>query len=131
MLSWISCQCRPEYPAFIVLFADSFSSGDGFQHRSFRRANEVDYLIDKWSTDPRNVAALSGPDSSQEMLALLTMVKLRGVYWYKQAYFRFLRSLVQQKRQSHLSLELFVGALAGLLIGLAASQVEGHLFQGL
>ena len=73
---------------------------------------------------------LSSPNAGQ-ISALRHSIAIRGPPWYKQVYFCFNRSITQQVRQvSSFYLEIFVGAVAGLLIGLSVFNLNGILFQG-
>ena len=102
-------------------------SGEGFRHRVLTRENEVQWLIDNWKKAQPHRRIPVVVDSS----SLQRAVGMRGARWYKQIYFCFVRSMVQQHRQrSSLFLEIFVGGFAGGLIGLAVLRADGNLFRG-
>ena len=94
----------------------------------------VQSLIEYWHNRQHSLSTL-GPkavDSVQDALALRVSIKRRGAYWYRQIYFCFVRSIIQQWRlKSSFFAELGVGALAGFLIGLAELNQEGINFRGL
>ncbi|PNS18166.1 ABC transporter G family member [Sphaceloma murrayae] len=68
----------------------------------------------------------------EQSSALAHTMSTRSAPWVSQLYFVLLRSLTQQLRtRTSLLLEFFVATLAGLLIGLSAFSLEGHLFHGI
>ncbi len=94
----------------------------------------VQPLIEYWHNRQHSLQNLgqSPADSIQDNMALRRSIKRRGAYWYRQVYFCFVRSLVQQFRlKSSFYAELGVGALAGFLIGLAELNQEGINFRGM
>ncbi|THY60006.1 hypothetical protein D6C97_03915 [Aureobasidium pullulans] len=59
-------------------------------------------------------------------------MKTRGASWYAQVYYCCKRALLQQVRnRTSFFFEIFVAALAGLVIGLSAYSSDGHLFSGI
>lgn len=66
---------------------------------------------------------------SAELANLIQSASQRGAKWHVQAYHCFLRSLQQQCGQlKTFFLEIFVGAITGLSIGLSARRLDGLLF---
>ncbi|KAB8293844.1 hypothetical protein EYC80_009325 [Monilinia laxa] len=91
-------------------------------------------LIDHWqSRGESSYNDMKGPVVSLvESRALPETIKTRGTYWYRQIWFCFLRSLLQQYRtKSAFFFELGVGALSGLLIGMAEINQKGENFRGI
>ncbi|RAL62605.1 hypothetical protein DID88_004452 [Monilinia fructigena] len=67
-----------------------------------------------------------------ESRALSETIKTRGTYWYRQIWLCLLRSLLQQYRiKSAFFFELGVGALSGVLIGMAEVNKKGENFRGI
>lgn len=109
-------------------------AGEG---RSYKHTGDVSVktLIQYWSTLQTDLT----PDldkvhtiSMSEMNSLTLTVKTRGAPWYKQIYFCFSRSLLQQHRlKSSFYFEIGVGALAGFLIGLSQLSQSGQNFRGI
>ena len=94
----------------------------------------VQSLIEYWHNRQHSLSNLSPktPDLVQDNLALRASIKRRGAYWYRQIYYCFIRSIVQQWRvKSSFYAELCVGALAGFLIGLAELNQEGINYRGI
>ena len=94
----------------------------------------VQSLIEYWHSRQQNRedSGRNSPDSVPDNLSLRRSIKRRGAYWYRQIYFCFLRSVIQQYRlKSSFYAELGVGALAGFLIGLAELSQEGINFRGI
>jgi ABC-type multidrug transport system ATPase subunit len=91
-------------------------------------------LVSRWEeTKKLRTERSSNPTLKQADLlqTVLHSVRNRGASWVRQAYFCFCRSLKQQTRQlSGFLLEISVGAIAGLLIGLSVYRLDGLLFQG-
>lgn len=117
-------------PADIVM---DIISGQGCYHRTRPRENEIQYLISSWQTSqPSKTLPSSNTGEETETEALTRTVAKRGAYWYKQVWYCFVRSMVQQRRQiSGFILEIFVGAIAGALMGIAIMGAKGHLYQGI
>ena len=68
----------------------------------------------------------------EHLLSLMTSISARGAPWYLQVWFCFVRSVRQQSRQlESFCMEITVGALAGLLVGLSVYRLGGLLFQGM
>ncbi|MCJ1307995.1 hypothetical protein MMC25_001645 [Agyrium rufum] len=71
-------------------------------------------------------------EKNHQIELLFRSVSNRGAYWHRQIYYCFLRSIYQQSRQlKSFFLEIGVGAVAGLLIGLSVFRLEGLFFQGI
>lgn len=113
-------------------------AGEG---RSYKPSGDasVQGLIDYWASSKQSSRA-SSPDSMSkapiismsETNALSSTIRQRGAPWWKQIYFCFHRSLVQQYRmKSSFYFELGVGAMAGFLIGLAELNQKGQNFRGI
>ncbi|PQE26905.1 ATP-binding cassette sub-family G member 2 protein [Rutstroemia sp. NJR-2017a BVV2] len=108
-------------------------AGEG---RLYKRTGDasIQPLIDQWQSRPRSsMEEAKGPAISMaESNALSSTIKTRGMYWYKQIYYCFLRSMVQQCRlKESFFFELGVGAMAGFLIGLAELNQKGLNFRGI
>lgn len=92
-------------------------------------------LIEYWHemhASPTPNSMKSPSVSISERSSLECTLKSRGAAFYKQVYYCFIRSMVQQYRmKSSFFFELGVGALAGFLIGLAYFQRKGELFVGI
>lgn len=70
--------------------------------------------------------------SMQETPSLTYSASIRGAPWFKQVNLCLVRSLRQQWRcKSSLVLDISVGAICGLLIGLSLYQLRGRHFQGI
>jgi hypothetical protein len=109
-------------------------AGEG---RLYKHAGDASIipLIDHWhETHSTRTPELKGSLSMSinEMNSLDGTIKSRGAAFYKQIYFCFMRSMVQQYRmKSSFFFELGVGAMAGFLIGLAYLEQKGHNFRGI
>lgn len=115
-------------PADIVM---DIISGQGHRHRTLPRENEMQYLISEWQKSKPS-KPLPTTNTAEESNALAKTIKKRGAYWYKQVWYCFVRSLIQQRRQtSEFYLEIFVGAIAGAFMGLATMREKGYLFHGI
>ena len=95
---------------------------------------DIEHLIEHWKNrelNLRNHADIQSV-STNETLALRKTIRQRGAPWYRQIYYCFLRSILQQYRfKASFFAELGVGALAGFLIGLAELSQDGINFRGL
>lgn len=111
-------------------------AGEG-RHYKPKGDASVQYLIDHWQSKQQDGSASehlskTSPISMAETNALTATVKMRGAQWYKQIYFCFNRSIIQQYRmKSSFYFELGVGAMAGFLIGLAEENQKGQNFRGI
>ncbi|KUJ19737.1 ABC transporter-like protein [Mollisia scopiformis] len=111
-------------------------AGEG-RHYKPKGDASVQYLIDYWASKQQDGSAnenfaKTATISMAENNALSATVKARGAPWFKQIYFCFQRSLVQQYRmKSSFYFELGVGAMAGFLIGLAELNQKGQNFRGI
>lgn len=109
-------------------------AGEG-RHYKPKGDATVQGLIDHWATRQMDRPGLNKHSSTitvSEMNSLTAIVKLRGAPWYKQIWFCFQRSVLQQYRmKSSFFFELGVGALAGFLIGLAELNAKGQNFRGI
>lgn len=109
-------------------------AGEG---RTYKHSGDasVQGLIDYWhSKHPSMESDLDKKStvSMAEMNALQATIKQRGAPWFRQIWFCFRRSLVQQYRmKSSFYFELGVGAMAGFLIGLAEETQKGMNFRGI
>ncbi|KAH9221923.1 hypothetical protein DL95DRAFT_421411 [Leptodontidium sp. 2 PMI_412] len=108
-------------------------AGEG---RNYKRTGDtsVEGLIQYWSTGQNDSLAPKQDEirlvSMIETSSLAQTVKTRGAQWYKQIYFCFTRSFLQQYRmQSPFYFEIGVGALAGFLIGLSQLSQNGQNFR--
>ena len=71
-----------------------------------------------------------GANNTQQPLS--KSIAARGMSWHRQVYYCFLRSVKQQSRRlSSFILEISVGTLTGLFIGLSVLKLKGLLFQGI
>ncbi|ESZ96754.1 hypothetical protein SBOR_2898 [Sclerotinia borealis F-4128] len=108
-------------------------AGEG---RLYKRTGDasITSLIEHWQNrpdDPFEDVKDSGV-SMVESNALAETIKTRGTYWYRQIWFCFQRSLLQQYRvKDSFFFELGVGAGAGFLIGLAELNQKGANFRGI
>jgi ABC-type multidrug transport system ATPase subunit len=90
-------------------------------------------LIEHWANHQRSstldkVSTLSMAEGK----ALTATIKTRGAHLWKQMYFCYMRSLLQQYRmKSSFFFELGTGAMAGFLIGLAEVNSNGNNFRGI
>ncbi|CZR59382.1 related to ABC transporter protein (ATP-binding-cassette protein) [Phialocephala subalpina] len=111
-------------------------AGEG-RHYKPKGDASVQYLIDHWQRKQQDGSASenyakTATISMGETNALSATIKQRGAPWFKQIYFCFQRSLVQQYRmKSSFYFELGVGAMAGFLIGLAELNQKGQNFRGI
>ncbi|PMD65031.1 P-loop containing nucleoside triphosphate hydrolase protein [Hyaloscypha bicolor E] len=109
-------------------------AGEGRHYKANGDAT-VQGLIDHWATrqkDPGSLNKHASTISVAGMKSLSTTVRQRGAPWYKQIWFCYQRSLLQQYRmKSSFFFELGVGALAGFLIGLAELNAKGQNFRGI
>ncbi|KAF7858836.1 hypothetical protein EAF04_008878 [Stromatinia cepivora] len=108
-------------------------AGEG---RLYKRTGDasIQPLIEHWQNHPENpFEDVKGPGVSMaESNALSSTIKTRGTYWYRQIWFCFQRSLLQQYRmKSSFFFELGVGAISGFLIGLAELNQKGENFRGI
>ncbi|TGO15858.1 hypothetical protein BTUL_0035g00640 [Botrytis tulipae] len=108
-------------------------AGEG---RLYKRTGDasIQPLIEHWQNHPDSTFEdVKGPGVSiGESNALASTIKTRGTYWYRQIWFCFQRSLVQQYRvKESFYFELGVGAGSGFLIGLAELNQKGANFRGI
>lgn len=106
------------------------------QGHAYKKTGDTDivHLIEHWRNRELNLRRHASLQflSTQETKALRKSIRMRGAPWYRQIYYCFLRSIVQQYRvKASFFAELGVGALAGFLIGLAQLNQEGINFRGL
>ena len=107
-------------------------SGQGHKHSRSPRSTKVSQLIDEWRYRQKYDQSIRTPANEEQEEALRRSVALRGASWPKQVWFCFFRSITQQIRQAmSFYLEISVGGIAGLLIGLAVFSLRGILFTGL
>lgn len=109
-------------------------AGEGRHYKPTGDAG-VQGLIDYWASQhppPTEAESKRSTVSMAEMNNLTKTIKQRGAPWYRQIWFCFHRSLVQQYRmKSSFFFELGVGAMAGFLIGLAEETQKGTNFRGI
>ncbi|TVY93973.1 ABC transporter G family member [Lachnellula willkommii] len=109
-------------------------AGEGRHYKPTGDAG-VQGLIDYWASQhpsPTEADSKRSTVSVAEMNNLTKTIKQRGAPWYRQIWFCFHRSLVQQYRmKSSFFFELGVGAMAGFLIGLAEETQKGTNFRGI
>jgi ABC-type multidrug transport system ATPase subunit len=109
-------------------------AGEG-RHYKPKGDASVQGLIDHWATRQKDPASLNKHMSTisvAETNSLSATVKQRGAPWYKQIWFCYRRSILQQYRmKSSFFFELGIGALAGFLIGLAELNSKGQNFRGI
>ncbi|KAF2733123.1 ATP-binding cassette sub-family G member 2 [Polyplosphaeria fusca] len=98
----------------------------------------IEDLADNWSrcelekTDLNRLGSDPATNPSVDLDALVRSASSRGVPRLRQAYYCLVRALTQQTRQVvGFLLEIVVGAIAGLMIGLSVYQLDGLLFQGI
>jgi hypothetical protein len=126
-------QCNPADVMIDII------SGQGQRYRS-PLADEpiktVSGLIAHWKGGEHHVVEeISNTNliaqRTEQLQALSKSATARGAPWHRQVYFCFIRSLKQQSRHStSFFLEIGVGAIAGLLLGLSVYKLDGLLFQG-
>jgi hypothetical protein len=70
--------------------------------------------------------------TKQDMQALTHSASIRGAPWIKQVLLCLVRAMKQQWRcKTSFMLEIVVGAICGMLIGLALYEFHGRLFRGI
>lgn len=112
-------------------------SGHSPMYSTSQRKVTLDELAQHWhSQAPKMLGQSQGHEvelpATEEVEILLRSASSRGASWPTQAYLCFRRSLTQQwQRKTSFLLEISVGAIAGLLIGLSLYQLRGRLFQGI
>lgn len=124
-------------PADVIM---DIISGQGYKYSSGSSKDPggtIAHLISRWKSSAHHrINETPGPGSlaqrTEHLHALSMAAKARGAPWHRQVYFCFLRSLKQQSRQlTSFFLEIAVGSIAGLLIGLSVYRLDGLLFQGI
>ena len=117
-------------PADVIM---DIIAGQGSLYKS-SGDTDIIHLIEHWKNrelNLRNHVSMQSV-SNNETQALRKSIKQRGAPWYRQIYYCFLRSILQQYRfKASFFAELGVGALAGFLIGLAELSQDGINFRGL
>ena len=107
-------------------------SGQGYKYCRYAYSTKILFLVEQWARFQHFYCRVSIPPNYGQEPSLRRCVAQRGSKWYKQVWYCFLRSIRQQVRQAmSFYLELFVCAVAGLLIGLAVSDLKGVLFTGI
>lgn len=108
-------------------------------------SNPADVILDvllnnshaqNWKGSSLQVSSGDNPPSetgtAEDLTTLSEAIKKRRAPWPRQLWLAFCRSVIQQSRQTTgLALEIVSGAVVGLMIGLAAFESRGHLFQGI
>ncbi|KAH6715590.1 hypothetical protein BKA61DRAFT_722725 [Leptodontidium sp. MPI-SDFR-AT-0119] len=119
-----------------MIYCDVMGDTIAGEGRNYKRPGDtsVEGLIQYWSTGQNDSLAPKQDEirlvSMIETSSLAKTVKTRGAQWYKQIYFCFTRSFLQQYRmQSPFYFEIGVGALAGFLIGLSQLSQNGQNFR--
>ncbi|KAJ3177496.1 hypothetical protein HDU85_005863 [Gaertneriomyces sp. JEL0708] len=91
----------------------------------------VEALVTAWESRPKSPSDTVS-DTTRNMDAIFhakapALVKERGAFWYKQLWHCHNRYLIQTYRSlSALALEIFVGAFAGLLMGIAINGLDAY-----
>jgi ABC-type multidrug transport system ATPase subunit len=107
-------------------------AGQGRKYSGQAEEIDVPRLIQRWETVESPAQILNATSDGDQMDSLARFATSRGARWYRQVYLCLVRSIKQQWRQANsFYLEVGVGAIAGLLIGLSTLKVEGFLFQGI
>ncbi|KAF7854202.1 hypothetical protein EAF04_010499 [Stromatinia cepivora] len=125
-------QCNPAD----VLMDIISGQGERYVKPGWRRSHmTIPSLIDRWNLH-RNRGIQFSRDRTEERLTVLDALSrsaaARGAPWHRQMCYCFRRSIRQQTRQlTGFLLEIAVGAVAGLLIGLSVYRIDGLLFQGI
>lgn len=108
-------------------------------------SNPADVILDVLTNHPQaQDTEATFPTSSEEtdslpafvsadnLTELFETIKQRRASWLRQLWLAFIRSIIQQTRQTTgLALEIGSSAVVGLMIGLAAFESRGHFFQGI
>ncbi|KAJ5088545.1 hypothetical protein N7456_012161 [Penicillium angulare] len=124
-------------PADVIMDIIS-GHGSGYSHSGpSGPVRTLVQIIQDWEriqpgpTTVENQALAHNQEQVNLSAELNTYDQLRGASWSRQAYLCLLRGVKQQTRQTtSFILEISVGAVAGLLIGLSVYKIEGLLFQG-
>ncbi|KAI6245928.1 Broad substrate specificity ATP-binding cassette transporter ABCG2 [Erysiphe necator] len=114
---------------------DIISDNSTILDKTGQRVNVSD-MADRWASrtpiSDEYFLEKGHPDSQAELKILIHAVDTRGASWLSQVRFCLTRSLRQQWRQmTSFSLEIAVGAIAGLLIGLSLFPLQNIYFQGI
>ncbi|CAD0089852.1 unnamed protein product [Aureobasidium vineae] len=123
-------------PADIIM---DIISGNGRQYSSDSEKfegqfGELNKRLSIAVGDPRSprLSINSMRSTAEHDQSLHETMKARGASRHAQAYYCAERALLQQIRnRTSFSFEIFVAALAGLVIGLSAHSSNGHLFSGI
>ncbi|KAH7313642.1 ATP-binding cassette sub-family G member 2 [Stachybotrys elegans] len=100
-------------------------------------SNIIDSLSRSWlaypSKSPQSfITYEQGRCSKEQLDSIAKSASQRGLPRYRQIYLCFMRSMKQQwQRKNSFVLEISVGAIAGLLIGLSLYELRGQHFQGI
>ncbi|APA14592.1 hypothetical protein sscle_13g093620 [Sclerotinia sclerotiorum 1980 UF-70] len=125
-------QCNP---ADVLMYIIS-GQGERYVKPGWRKSQmTIPSLINRWNLHRNRKIQFSRHGAEERLTLLDTLSKsaaARGASWHRQMCYCFLRSVRQQTRQlSGFLLEIVVGAVAGLLIGLSVYRIDGLLFQGI
>lgn len=114
---------------------DIMSGGSAMYHKSGTNFS-IDTLAKLWeiysSKSLQSLCSYEKDSASREQLEFMSRsIHGRGLARHRQVYLCFARSMKQQLvRWDSFVLEIVVGAVAGLLIGLSLYQLRGQHFQG-
>ncbi|KAF3026722.1 hypothetical protein E8E14_014758 [Neopestalotiopsis sp. 37M] len=114
---------------------DIMSGGSAMYHKSGTNFS-IETLARLWNSHPsKSIQSLCSHEqdsvSMEQLESMGRSIRGRGLPRHRQAYLCFLRSMKQQLvRWNSFVLEIVVGAIAGLLIGLSLYQLRGQHFQG-
>lgn len=114
---------------------DIISDHSNIYNKSGQRVDVHD-LAEHWRSKAPAIVEIHPTGNTSESQAQLDVLSRsassRGASWLKQVQLCFVRSMKQQWRQrTSFLLEISVGAIAGLLIGLSLYQLGGRNFQGI
>ncbi|KAG6017517.1 hypothetical protein E4U43_000994 [Claviceps pusilla] len=115
--------------AVLDIISGRTTTTDTANNKSVPRLN-INDLEQQWRSQPRPDQVPS--DLLAELGALSKSASSRGALWHKQVHLCFVRGVKQQwYRQTSFVLEVSVGSIAGLLIGLSLYKLDGRHFQGI
>jgi ABC-type multidrug transport system ATPase subunit len=111
-------------------------SGRSTTHSKSGPQVDINDLAQYWrsnnSMTVNNFQADVSPELLAELRALSKSASSRGAFWHKQVQLCFVRGMKKQwYRQTRFVLEISVGSIAGLLIGLSLYELDGRHFQGI
>ncbi|KAF2639904.1 hypothetical protein P280DRAFT_518339 [Massarina eburnea CBS 473.64] len=128
-------ECNPADAIIDIISGESqryMSSAPEYTPRSIEDLAEIWSRREDANNPPTGTDSNQDTDRSVDLEALARSASERGASRLYQVYYCFMRSLTQQTRQIvGFVLEIIVGAIAGLLIGLSVYQLDGFMFQGI